>query len=143
MSGLFFMQEEKNHTYGFPKSERLTGKLVIDRLYKNGTSIKKFPVKLIFIRLEEPSGEALQCVMSVPKRIHKRAVDRNAVKRQMREVYRHVKHDSIKKIKDLNQSYAIMFVYLGKNIDEYESMESSMVSCLKIFNEKVDEEIRS
>ncbi len=137
------MPEEKSHTYQFPKSERLTGKITIDRLYKNGVTIKKFPLKLIFIELEKPEDVPLQCVMSVPKRLYKRAVDRNLLKRRMREAYRHLKGDSITKIKELNRSYAIMFVYLGKNIDEQSSVQAAMDVCLRKFNEQLDEKNRA
>jgi len=78
-----------NKVYGFDKSERLCSGKLTDLLFREGNrSVGCFPVRLVW--MEVPSGEPgrIQVLLSVPKRRFRHAVDRNRVKRQMREFYR-------------------------------------------------------
>ncbi|MBR4842270.1 MAG: ribonuclease P protein component [Bacteroidaceae bacterium] len=78
-----------NKVYGFDKSERLCSGKLTDRLFNEGNrSVGSFPVRLVWLEL--PSGETgkVQVLLSVPKRRFRHAVDRNRVKRQLREFYR-------------------------------------------------------
>lgn len=76
--------------HALPKSERLCSRLLIDRLFEAGRSksFAAFPLRLVITTVEEPGNQLL---ISVPKRNFKHAVDRNRVKRQVREAYRHNK----------------------------------------------------
>lgn len=75
------------HSNAFPKSHRLCSKYLIDKLFEPGCSksFSAFPLRLIIRTVEE---ENTQLLISVPKRYFKHAVDRNRVKRQIREAYR-------------------------------------------------------
>lgn len=75
------------HSNAFPKSHRLCSKYLIDKLFEPGCSksFSAFPLRLIIRTVEE--GDT-QLLISVPKRYFKHAVDRNRVKRQVREAYR-------------------------------------------------------
>ena len=78
-----------NKVYGFGKSERLCSGKLTDLLFREGNrSVGCFPVRLVW--MEVPSGESgvIQVLFSVPKRRFRHAVDRNRVKRQLREFYR-------------------------------------------------------
>ena len=72
-----------NNTLG--KKERLKSQKLIGRLFEEGISIKIFPFRLIYIVTEKP---LLQSSFSVPKRNFKKAVDRNRIKRLIKEAYR-------------------------------------------------------
>ena len=77
------------------KSERLTSKTSIDQVYNEGNHINAFPFKLVWI--EEFGAETgIKVVFSVPKRKFKKAVDRNKIKRLMREASRLHKNASKK-----------------------------------------------
>lgn len=71
----------------FPKSQRLCSRYLIDKLFEPGSSrsFAAYPMRLV-IRLTDE--ENTQLLISVPKRCFKHAVDRNRVKRQIREAYR-------------------------------------------------------
>ncbi|MBP5646774.1 MAG: ribonuclease P protein component [Bacteroidaceae bacterium] len=78
-----------NKVYGFDKSERLCSSKLTDILFSKGNrSVGCFPVRLVW--MEVPDGEPgrIQVLLSVPKRRFRHAVDRNRVKRQLREFYR-------------------------------------------------------
>ena len=70
----------------FPKEEKLKSRKLIEQIFAEGESRKKFPVKVVFIPQE--TLKTHQAAFSVPKRNFKLAATRNRIKRQMREAYR-------------------------------------------------------
>ena len=94
------MHPNINHTHGnklysFPKKEKLTSKIIIDRLFKDGQSRFKYPFRILFLSDEVYSEPFPQLVISVSKRNFKRAVNRNRIKRLIREAYRLQKHELV------------------------------------------------
>lgn len=78
-----------------PRSERLHGQKAIERLFSspNRRSLAAYPLRVIYSVSEEDSlGQPQRMLVSVPKRLLRHAVDRNRVKRQIRETYRLNKH---------------------------------------------------
>ena len=75
----------------FPKAERIVSRKQIEMLFGGGTSqsLSAFPLRVVFMTQALPAGEPpVQILISVPKKHFKHAVDRNRVKRQVREAYR-------------------------------------------------------
>lgn len=71
------------------KKERIKHLSAIRALFDGGKSIVAFPVRAIYhIRKHEENQPVASILVSVPKRHFKHAVDRNRVKRQLREAYR-------------------------------------------------------
>ena len=79
--------------FGFPKHERLTSKKSIDFIFESGRTVFAYPIKA-FYSIEElqPEDIPVQAMFVVPKKKFKRAVDRNAIRRRVRETYRLTKH---------------------------------------------------
>lgn len=77
---------DKSGTHKLSKSDRLCSRKAIEELFKGGhKSMSAYPIRAVFM----PSGTAeTRLLVSVPKRCLKHAVDRNRVKRQVREAYR-------------------------------------------------------
>lgn len=71
----------------YPKSEKLKSKKTIDLLFSKGKSVSKFPLRLVYVALEESETQTTVGV-SVSKKYFKHAVDRNYFKRLLRESYR-------------------------------------------------------
>lgn len=76
--------------YTFPKSQRLSSTKAIDALFTDAKVLKAYPLKFLYALQEEGgASQALPKVLiSVPKRKFKKAVDRNLLKRRIREAYR-------------------------------------------------------
>ena len=74
--------------YTFKKEERLCNKRLIDGLYHNGSSFLCYPFKATWCLSDLPAPFPAQVLFAVSKKRFKRAVDRNRVKRLMREAYR-------------------------------------------------------
>ena len=78
---------KRKHT--FPKEEHLCRKKLIEELFgKQGSSFGVYPLRIVWIKSEAPTAAPPQVLISVSKRTFKRAVDRNRLKRLIREAYR-------------------------------------------------------
>lgn len=78
------------HTFG--KQERLTGRDRVKLVATTGKTVKLFPFRLSGLFMPLDTKAAAQVAFTVPKRHVKLAVDRNRVRRHMREAYRLNKH---------------------------------------------------
>ena len=74
--------------FTFGKPEKLKSRKLIGKLFEDGKSVKKFPVRLVYLQTNHTSDFPVQAGFSVPKRNFKRAVDRNRIKRLIRESFR-------------------------------------------------------
>lgn len=117
----------------FGKKERLKSKLIIDRLFAEGNSIKKYPLRLVYLPVQDPSEKLNKVAVSVPRRNFKRAVDRVRIKRLMREAYRKNKYLVTN---NLAGSYALMFIYTGREIWNYTDLLRNTEALLKKFVEQ-------
>lgn len=113
------------------KTEKLKSKIVISTLFEEGRSVKSFPFKLMYLRLTNNAKDH-QAAFSVPKRSFKLAVDRNRLKRLMREAYR--KNKTI--LAEEEHRYALMFIYLGRKKFSLPELENSIQKILTKFREQ-------
>ena len=110
------------------KEERLCSHTVIEKLFSEGESFFIFPFKVVFIIRKKDDCVSAQAAFAVPRKVCKRAVDRNAVKRKMREAYRLNKQILYSSLKDLQVS--VMFIYVGKEKKDTLKIENSISQCL-------------
>jgi len=121
----------------FPKKEKLKSEILIRRVFEDGKSISSYPLKLIYLPINGHPEVKIQCGVTAPKRNFKSAVKRNRIKRLLRESYRLNKENIFNNIEG---SYAFVFLYLGKEMPEYEDVEKHMKVILKQFLIKVSNE---
>ena len=87
MEGARFCFSMNTGTNTFTKQERLCSSKLTDRLFNEGNrQIAVFPVRLVWLLTDDIEG--VQILISAPKRNFHHAVDRNRIKRQIREFYR-------------------------------------------------------
>lgn len=110
--------------FSFHKTERLCSKKIIDKLFIEGKTIFVYPVKIVFLETSLSSKFPVQAVFTVGKRNFKRAVQRNLIKRRMREAYRLNKHRFYVEIGE--KQVAVFFIYTAKTISEYKQIETSV-----------------
>ena len=84
-----------NRRYTLSKEERLSWKRYIDLLFAKGQSFVAFPLRVVYLAVEEETLAPVSILVSVPKKKFRRAVKRNLIKRQVREAYRVRKYDLI------------------------------------------------
>ena len=119
------------------KEERLKSKKLIEKLYTEGNSIKVFPLRIIYLQTEHTSKFAAQAGVSVSKRNFKRAVDRNRIKRLLRESYRKQKYTVYN---NLEKPYIFMISYLAKTELSFSEIDEKMRQILLNFIHKTKEE---
>jgi ribonuclease P protein component len=115
---------------------------VIEYLFKEGKAFSIFPLR-VFYTTEFPDSAIaqnnLQVGFSVSTRNFKKAVDRNRIKRLMREAYRLQKHPLTMQIENSDKKIAFFFVYTGNDIPDYkliyEKTGNSIKRLIKILNE--------
>ncbi|MDT0690450.1 ribonuclease P protein component [Salegentibacter sp. F188] len=117
----------------FGKKEKLKSKKLIEALFQSGKSVKSFPLRLIYIPLENTQNVQFQTGVSVPKRIVKTAVQRNRIKRLMREAYRKNKYLVTN---TSGTSYAFMILYMTPKEMGYEELFKAMEKLIGKFKEK-------
>ena len=104
-----------------PKSERLCGLTAVGALFERGKSISAGCLRCRF--LHRPDEDAPRIVVSVPKRLFKRAVKRNLLKRRIRESYRRQKAL-------VPAGMDLLFVYTCPEVLSYEEIYASMTQVL-------------
>jgi len=114
----------------FKKEERLYSRKQIERLFKEGDSFLAYPFKVQF--LIEPGVDSLpQILISVPRKNFKRAVDRNKIKRLIRESYRKNKMPLVDMALRNKSIIRIGFVYTAKTLISYTEIERKIILILQ------------
>lgn len=107
----------------FPNNEKLKSKKLIEALFKSGKSVSSFPIKVIYTSIPFEEDVLIKAGVSVSKRRFKKAVDRNRIKRLLREAYRlnkSIVHG------ELQEQYVCMFLYLGKEMPNFNELNGKM-----------------
>lgn len=113
--------------YTFKREERLKSRKVIGELFKGGKSFGQYPLRLIWVEQEEKVGDfPVQISVSVPKKKFPKAVQRNHLKRKIREAYRLNKPRLHRKLAGQEKQYAWMVLYVAKEKLPYAEIEKSM-----------------
>ena len=114
----------------FGKQEKLKSRKLIERLFEEGKSVKKYPIRLVYLQTDHTSDLPAQVGFSVPKRHFKRAVDRNRIKRLLREAYRIQKKELYGQ---LHQPFIFMFNFLGRKEPYYFEAQQKIHEVLALF----------
>ena len=117
----------------FRKEERLSGKKKVDELFSSGSSFYLPPLKVIAVsteRSDEPSVP-VQVLITVSSKNVPRAVDRNRIKRRIREAYRLNKYLLYDELKKLNKKLLLGFVYTSKKIEPFPLIQEKVIASLQ------------
>lgn len=118
----------------FGKNEKLKSKKSIENLFSEGQSYVAHPVRIVYnIKPKEDYDKKMG--VSVAKKRFKHAVDRNLLKRRLREAYRLNKNLTKPSEK---HSIDILFIYTSSQIADFATIEKSMKELLEKLNQKID-----
>ena len=124
--------------YTFKKEERLCNKRLIDKLFHSGSSFLCYPFKASWLYHTEPQQYPAQILFSVSKKRYKHAVDRNLIKRCMRESYRlHKQQYLYSLLQNADKTIVLSVGYIGKEIAPYSLIEKKMLKMLSQLAEQL------
>jgi ribonuclease P protein component len=116
--------------YTFTKEERLCNKKLIDGLFHNGSSFLVHPFKVSWL-INTDQQVCAQVLFSVSKKRFKHAIDRNLIKRRMREAYRLNKQQLLyATLAGTDKKIVFSLSYISKEIAPFDLVEKKMQKLL-------------
>lgn len=115
------------------KEYKLCSKKLIEELFTSGTTLKQYPIRLLYKRIEktDPHQKPFQIVFAVPKKKLKHAHDRNYIKRVFREIFRKNKLELEKVLLEKNINLSLFAFYTEKEILEFSTIEKKTVKLIQ------------
>lgn len=126
----------------FKKEEKLFKINQIEALFSKGASFFSYPFKLLWIEIDEDEVYPARLLISVPKKNFKRAVDRNHIKRLIREAYRLNKSVLYDCLNNHQIKINIAFIYTQKDILSFHEIEKQMILTLRKICTNVEKHIK-
>lgn len=115
----------------FKKEERLCSRTLIKELFDNGSSFTVYPFKAIWENTTFEEHYPVKVIISVSKRNFKRAVDRNRIKRLIREAYRKNKIILYEALKRHDKKCLLAIIYTAKHEMSYKEIELKIILTLQ------------
>jgi ribonuclease P protein component len=113
--------------YKLQKNERLHSKKSIKELFDKGSSFFLYPFKVLYLAVDSGQLETNQVLFSVPIRKVKKAVQRNYIKRRIKEAYRLNKE----LISSEDGKYQIAFIYVSTQLEDFHTIQIKVQRILK------------
>lgn len=127
-------------SFAFGRHERLKSDVLISRLYTDGKSISKYPVRLTYLVHTQDfySDSSVKVSINASKKGLRLAVNRNRMKRLLREIYRHNKHPLINFAGARNCCLSMGIVYVGSQLNDYQTLERVFIKVLRRAMEAIE-----
>ena len=118
--------------FTFGKKERLTQNLLIGKLFTDGSSFNLNPFKVFYLEHNNPYDFAARILIAVPSKKFKHAVDRNRLKRLIRESYRLNKQPLLDHLHQASLKIHVGFVFISNSAEiEFTEVEKKMIFCIE------------
>jgi ribonuclease P protein component len=115
---------------GLNRYERLKSRKQTDILFKSRSQVFVHPVKYVWCAGRAAQKAPVEVLFNVSKRNFKRAVDRNRIKRLMREVYRKNKTILYDCLQEQDYKISLGLLYVAKDLPDYHKLEKALLKAL-------------
>ncbi|MBQ3656413.1 MAG: ribonuclease P protein component [Bacteroidales bacterium] len=123
--------------YGLSRSEKLKSVVRTEKLFTKGKSFRVFPFSVYFRLSNDGEFTQNQFLVSVGKHYFKHAVDRNRMKRLVREAYRLNKNFLYETSEEKNVFFNVGFVYRLNVLSDFQTVETAVKNALQILEDKI------
>jgi len=121
----------------FKKEERLCSKKIIEDLFRGGRSFVIEPLRVVWLEQKLSCESPAQILISVPLHKFKRAVDRNKIKRLLKEAYRKNKNLLYQFLNENHKQCVFSLFYISNEIVSYSEIESKIILILQRLIQKI------
>ncbi len=121
------------------KAEILSLKKLISGTFADKKSVTHFPFKIFYRISEIESPYPAQALFTVPKRNFKKAVDRNLLRRRIKEAYRQNKHTLYASLEAQKKQMSLIIIYIGKQKTDYAKIENELSVSLGKIIQKIEQ----
>ncbi|MGV3595928.1 MAG: ribonuclease P protein component [Sediminibacterium sp.] len=125
--------------FGYHKKEKLKSRTELQAIFTTGKSFSVFPIKVFFVEKDSTDTSVpVHAGVGVGSKHFKKAVDRNRIKRLLREAYRLEKQSLHEAIVTQSKTISVFFLYLDKELPDYtlvrEKMKEGIEKLIKRIN---------
>ena len=116
--------------FSYSKEEKLKSRKTIEALFTEGKSVGVFPLRLFYLELSDVEKVPFKTAVSVSKKNFKLAVERNQIKRLLRETFR---LNKALLLENSSKKYALLFLYVGKDKPDFYQLDTTMKGLIEKF----------
>jgi len=124
---------------GYNKIEKLKSRKLIQQLFSEGKSFTVFPLKFFFMPAKEPLDFFVKTGVGASSRNFKKAVNRNYIKRLLRETYRTHKLPLHEYLQQRNKQIVLFILYIDKTLPDFITLSAKMPAALQRLMKELDE----
>ncbi|MCX6337209.1 MAG: ribonuclease P protein component [Bacteroidetes bacterium] len=124
----------RNQPFSYSHHEKLKSRKLLNGIFATGKSVSFYPIKVIYQRVDTQLDNLLQVGVGVSSRHFKKAVDRNRIKRLLRESYRTQKQ-LLNFTEAAPTQKVLFFLYVGKELPEAALIQTKMAVALQKISE--------
>ena len=124
--------------FSYNKKEKLKSRKQLEQLFSAGKTFTVFPLK-IFYELNDAQDNILKTGVGVSKKYFRKAVERNRIKRLLREAYRTEKTELLNYIQQNKKQIALFFLYIDKSLPDYNLLKQKMQQAIEKLIKVLDE----
>jgi ribonuclease P protein component len=133
------MLEVKQKLYRFRKEERISSEKTISLLFTNGFRFRSGCLLIVYLFDPKKDYQGTQVLISVPKKLFRRAVIRNLLKRRIREAYRLNRQPLVNTLAHSGKSLLVAIIYNDKMVSEYRVIEASWIKAGTKLLERIED----
>src|SRR6056297_2444760 len=129
---------QNNYNQKIEKNERLKLRKRIDFLFRCGTALNEFPVQVVYVIDDNVDVAEIQVAFSVSKKLFKNAVDRNRIKRLLREAYRKQSYEMKELVHQKKAAVYVMLIYKSNKELPYEGIAEKIFLLLQRLKKTIE-----
>ena len=104
----------------------MKGRKLVQELFSKGKTFTVYPVKVFYMQPDVKLNNAVKAGVGTSARHFKKAVDRNRIKRLLREIYRIEKTSLHEHLKSSGKQIVVFFLYVDKSMPVYSELKTKM-----------------